>query len=78
MSSKSEREDRLDRLIRFDFNLIDSVGKVASKVQKFKSEVTDRKFTEAKTRIQELMTTVDELEETFNKRKNAILNVIEE
>lgn len=72
------REDRLDRLIRFDFNLIDSVGKVASKVQKFKSEVTDRKFTEAKTRIQELMTTVDELEETFNKRKNAILNVIEE
>lgn len=72
------KEDRLDRLIKFDSDLIGSIRETAAKTRKFKSEVTDRKFTEAKTRIEELLKDVDKLEETFNKRKSAILGVVEE
>jgi hypothetical protein len=72
------REDRLDRLIRFDSDLIGSISETASKAQKFKGEVADRRFTEAKIRIEELLKAIDELEETFNKRKSAILGIVEE
>ena len=72
------KEDRLDRLIQFDSDLIGSISETTSKVQEFKSEVAGRKFTEAKTRIEELVKAIDELEETFNKRKSTILGVVEE
>lgn len=72
------KEDRLDQLIKFDSDLIASISETASKVQKFKSEVADGKFTEAKTRIEELVKNIDDLEETFNRRKSAILGVVEE
>ena len=72
------REDRLDRLIKFDSDLIGSISETASRVQKFKSEVAGRKFVEAKTRIEELVKAIDELEETFNRRKGVILGMVEE
>lgn len=72
------KEDRLDRLIKFDYDLLGSISETASKVQKLKSEVAGRKFTEAKTRIEELVKAIDELEETFNKRKSTILGIVEE
>jgi DNA-binding protein H-NS len=72
------REDRLDRLIRFDSDLLGSINVTLAEVEKFKSEVTDRKFMEAKTRIEELMKDVEKLEETFNKRKSTILDIVEE
>ncbi len=72
------REDRLDRLIKFDSDLIGSISTTATKARKFKNEVTSKKFTEAKIRIEELLTAVDELEDTFKRRKSAILGVMEE
>lgn len=72
------KEDRLDGLIKFDSNLLGSINETVAKAQKFKSEVADRKFVEAKTRIEELLKDIDSLEETFNRRKSAILDVVEE
>jgi hypothetical protein len=72
------KEDRLDHVIRFDSDLIGSIDRTAAKVQKFKSEVTSRKFTDAKTRIDELLKDIDDLEKAFNKRKSTILDIVEE
>ncbi len=69
-------EEKLDRMIDFDNQLIDDVEKIIESVATFKSEVTRQDLRNAKERVQSLGETLQSFEDAFDKRKEVILGVI--
>jgi len=68
-------EGALDRMIDFDNQLVGSADKIVTEVSTFKSEVSKQKFDKAKERVQTLSDTLEDFEETFDKRQEVILGV---
>ena len=65
-------EDGLDRMIDFDTQLVNGAKGLAQRVQDFKDEVQSGKLDNLQAFETELLKTVEEFENTFDKRKNSI------
>jgi len=68
-------EEKLDKMIDFDSNLIGNVKKIVEETSAFKEEVRKRKFEKARERIEKLRDSLESLEETFDEREETILGV---
>jgi len=68
-------EEKLDKMIEFDNGLIDNVDKIVEETTAFKKEVMKQKFEKVRERIQNLSDMLEDLEETFNGRKEVIMGV---
>ena len=68
-------EDDLERMIDFDLKLIDSAKEIEAKVKQFKQETMGENFENAGTYVGELRGLAENLESTFNERKEIILGV---
>ncbi|MCS4541784.1 MAG: hypothetical protein HY929_05630 [Euryarchaeota archaeon] len=66
-------ERELDNLISFDAQLIDQSKKILDLVTTFKGEVIAKQFGTAQNRLAECRGALDTIEETFERRKDAIL-----
>jgi hypothetical protein len=65
-------EEDLDRMLRFDIQLLDDSKNLSDLVKAFKDEVQNEKFENVLTRGDELSKLLDRLEETFEKRVDVI------
>ncbi|MBX5326099.1 MAG: hypothetical protein ACQXXH_04655 [Candidatus Bathyarchaeia archaeon] len=68
-------EDKLDKMIEFDSQLIDEVETVAAAASNFKKEIGKRGFEKAKDHIQKVTDALEALEDTFDQREEVILGV---
>lgn len=68
-------EEKLDKMIEFDTQLIDDVQKIVEETAEFKREIVERKFEKAGERIEKLGGSVESLEKTFSERGEVILGV---
>jgi ribosomal protein L20 len=66
-------EEKLDRMMEFDKELMDDVGKIVEETNAFKKEVMKKNFEKAQDHIQCLNDLVEELDETFDSREEIIL-----
>lgn len=65
-------EKNLDRMIDFDNQLVDDVEKIVEEVEAFKTEVLDREIKKTTEHIQNLVTMLEDFEETFDNREEVI------
>lgn len=68
-------EEKLDKMIEFDNNLIDEVQAVVDAASTFKKEITKKGFDKAKDHIQKTNEALQTLEDTFDQRGEVILGV---
>jgi len=68
-------EEKLDKMIEFDNNLIDEVQAVVDAASTFKKEITKKGFEKAKDHIQKTNEVLQTLEDTFDQRGEVILGV---
>jgi len=68
-------EEELDRMIEFDGRLIDYVKKILKAAAEFKESIRDLKFDDAKNHIERVGRVLENLEEKFGERIEAILGV---
>lgn len=68
-------EEKLDKMIEFDTQLIDEVQNVSDKASVFKKEIGQKDFSKAADHIQEVDTALETLEDTFDQREEVILGV---
>ena len=66
-------EEKIDKMITFDSELLGHVGKIMNETNVFKGEVMKQKFEKVKHRIQMLSDSLDSLEEKFDEREEVIL-----
>lgn len=66
-------EEKLDRMIEFDDNLMDDVSKIVDETNTFKKEVIKKNFEKVQDHIQCLNHLLEELDETFDSRQEIIL-----
>jgi ribosomal protein L20 len=66
-------EEKLDRMMEFDKELMEDVGKIVEETNAFKKEVMKKNFEKAQDHIQCLSDLVEELDETFDSREEIIL-----
>ena len=71
---KIEEED-LDRMISFDHQLLEYVNNLVEEASKFKADILDLKFSEAKTHIVRVSKALESLDKKFSERTEAILGV---
>jgi len=69
------QEEKLDKMIAFDNDLIDDVNKISNDATAFKGEVMKKKFGKVREHIEKLRDSLESLEETFNEREEVILGV---
>ncbi len=69
------REEDLDRMTAFDANMVDSIQNISQAVNNLSSEVSASKYDQARQHIMEITGMVNDLENTFNQRKNVIVGV---
>jgi type IV secretory pathway VirB4 component len=68
-------EEKLDKMIDFDTNLLDEVEKIVEEADAFKKEVAKQKFEKTRNHIDNLNDTLETLEETFEERDEVIKGV---
>jgi len=68
-------EEKLDKMIEFDTNLLDNVEKVVEESDTFKKEVGKQKFEKVRDHISNLSDMLETLEETFEERDEVIKGV---
>jgi len=68
-------EEKLDKMIEFDKNLLDEVEKIVEQADTFKKEVAKQKFEKVRDRISSLHDMLETLEETFEERDEVIKGV---
>lgn len=68
-------EEKLDKMIEFDTQLIDEVETVATTASAFKKEIGKRGFEKAKDHIQKVTEALETLEDTFDQRGEIVLGV---
>jgi DNA replication initiation complex subunit (GINS family) len=68
-------EEKLDKMIEFDSQLIDEVQTVEDEASAFKKEITKKGFEKAKDHVQETNEALQTLEDTFDQRGEIILGV---
>ncbi len=69
------REEDLDRMTAFDASMVDSIQNISQAVNNLSSEVSASKYDQARQHIMEITGMVNDLENTFNQRKNVIVGV---
>jgi predicted translin family RNA/ssDNA-binding protein len=69
------KEDALSRMIAFDNGLIGYADAVSQQAATFRKEVTDGKFEDALEQIKKISESLSSLEDTFDSRKEAIMEV---
>jgi hypothetical protein len=67
--------DDLENMIDFDTQLLGNVKEIEDMVKKLKGDVSASKFEKVQTHLNDIRTSVDSLESTFNDRKDAIMGV---
>jgi len=65
-------EEKLDKMIEFDTNLLEDVEKIVEEADAFKKEVAKQKFEKVRGHIGNLDDMLETLEETFEKRDEVI------
>jgi len=68
-------EEKLDKMIEFDTNLLDKVESIVEAANTFKKEVSKQKFEKAHDHISNLSDMLETLEETFEERDEVIKGV---
>jgi len=68
-------EEKLDKMIEFDQNLLGDTEKIVEEVDTFKKEVTKQKFEKVPDHISNLSDLLETLEETFDERDEVIKGV---
>jgi len=68
-------EDKLDRMIAFDNELLGYVEKIVNETNTFKGEVMKENFEKTREHIQTLNDSLEMLEEKFDERQEVILGV---
>jgi len=68
-------EPDLDRMIKFDAELLDDVAEIAKASSAFKADVEASKFDAAKQHIEKVGSLIETLEKTFDERSEVILGV---
>jgi len=68
-------EDDLERMIDFDLKLVDSAKEIEAKVKQFKQDIVGGKFENAAAYVGEIRGLAENLESTFNERKEVIMGV---
>jgi len=66
-------EEKLDKMIAFDSNLINYVGRIVEEANAFKKEATEGHFERDSAQIENLKALLDSLEEVFDSREEVIL-----
>jgi len=69
------QEEKLDKMIAFDNELIGQTQEILDKTAAFKGEVIKREFKKAREHIQKLRDSLESLEEKFDERGEIILGV---
>lgn len=67
------REQDLDRMAAFDASLVDAIQNITQAVNSLSSEVSAGKYDQARQHIMDITGLVDNLENTFNQRKDTIV-----
>jgi len=65
-------EEKLDKMIEFDTNLLDDVEKIVEETTVFKKEVAKQKFEKVRDHISNLGDMLETLEEVFEERDEVI------
>lgn len=65
-------EDKLDKMIAFDTDLMDEVENIVTEVSTFKKEVNKQNFENARNHVNNLNDMLEALEETFDQRHEVI------
>ena len=65
----------MDRMISFDHQLLEYVNNLVEEASKFKADILDLKFSEAKTHIDRVSKALESLDKKFSERTEAILGV---
>ncbi len=68
-------EDDLENMIDFDLKLVGSVKGIEAKVKQLRSEVMSGKFENVRTHVDDIRGSIEDLENTFNERKEVIMGV---
>ena len=68
-------EPDLDRMIKFDAELLDDVEEIVKASSAFKADINASKFDSAKKHIERVGSLIDALEKTFDERSEVILGV---
>jgi hypothetical protein len=69
------KEENLDRMIDFDNQLVDDIGKIVEEITVFKAEVARQDLTNAAAHVQHLGELLESFEGAFDGRQEAILGV---
>jgi len=68
-------EEKLDKMIEFDTNLLDDVEKIVEEATVFKKEVSKQQFEKVRDHISSLDDMLETLEETFDERDDVVKGV---
>ena len=68
-------ESKLDKMIEFDKNMVDSAEKIVAKADAFKKEVTKQKFEKTRDHLSNLEDMLETMEETFDQRDEVVKGV---
>jgi len=68
-------ESKLDKMIEFDTNMVDSAEKIVAKADAFKKEVAKQKFEKTRDHLSNLEDMLETMEETFDQRDEVVKGV---
>jgi len=68
-------EEKLDKMIQFDTDMLDEVEKIVEEADTFKREVAKQKFEKVRAHISNLDDALETLEETFDERDEVVKGV---
>jgi hypothetical protein len=71
------KEENLDRMITFDNQLLDEVNALTASIEDLKTQLLSNNFANLKDKIQTIADKFELLEDTFDKREQVILGVIQ-
>jgi len=71
------KEESLDRMITFDNQLLDEVNALTVSIEELKTQLLSNNFANLKDKIQTIADKFELLEDTFDKREQVILGVIQ-
>ena len=69
-------EPKLDKMIQFDTDLIDSVNNIVEETESFKKEAAKQQFENVRNHISNLEDMIEALEDTFEQRHEVIEGVV--
>jgi hypothetical protein len=71
------KEENLDRMITFDNQLLDEVNALTASIEELKIQLLSNNFANLKDKIQTIVDKYELLEDTFDKREQVMLGVIQ-